>query len=424
MLGTLVALLYQPVYQRAVVFGLTRSQSSITNIHGAEVLKKIPDTAVCEDLHHHRPSNQIFAACQDDEAQHYEWFPPFGVFKNHKTLNTGSITVIDPEQFTSKKLRLKDFSGPFITHGIDVLSVPDDPTTVYIFAVNHLPNPLHYDAPSVEAASPNKARSQVELFRHEIGSDTADFVRSIIHPDIRTPNDIVATATDSFYVTNDHYYREKPLRDVEDLLVQKVAAWSDVVHVKINTLSSKDSEAGLEVSTAMSNIHNPNGIGHGHPDNPAEVVLIDCTGGVMHRTSRPLQPVSKPQLQRVDSFQLQSTLDNPSYYVDEYATRSNNASGYVLAGLARASDLGRFDQLDVPIPGMVWHLRSDSPPKNATIGGWAPHLIFQDEGYSLRTATTALIVGIDRKQNEGKKQGWLFVTGFLSSNVVAAKIHL
>ena len=424
-LATAIGLLYQPVYQRLVVVGAFRPEDSLGNIHGVEALKVIPNTAICEDLHHHRFSNQLYAACQDDEVQRLNWFPALANFKNPKDLNTGSITLIDPDTFTSKKLRLKGFKGPLVTHGIDILSPRDDPNTVYIYAVNHLPNPEHYDASSAETASREKARSQIELFKHSVGSDEAEFIRTIRHPLIRTPNDIYATELDAFYVTNDHYYRDGPLRTAEDLLTTRTAPWTDTVHVKINDMKSKDSQAGIIVTQALTGMHNNNGLGHGHPDNPSEVLLADASGGVLHRARRSLEANADPTLQRLDSFQLMSTLDNPSYFVDEYATKSNNASGYVLPGMAKAMSLASdYEKPDRPIPVMVWHLRTDTKPTNQTMGGWTPHLVYQDAGYTLRSASGAVIVGIDPDANGSKKQGWLFVTGFVSRAIVAAKINL
>ena len=409
---------------RAKVFGLNRPRN-LQTIHGVDKIKWIPNTAVCEDLHHHLPSNQIYAACQDDVEQRFHWFPPLAVFDN-SNLNQGSITVIDPTTFTSKKLKLKGFEGPFITHGIDIFSSSDEPEALYIFAVNHLPNPLHIEAVSQEALSPNKARSQIEIFKHQLGSEEAEFTRSVRHPLIRTPNDIYATGKDEFYVTNDHYYREGKLRLLEDLSPPELFGWTDTVFVKVNSpKSGDDGEAGLTVTQALKGIHNNNGLGHGSRHNPQEVLIGDAIGGIMHRAKRSHAPAKFPKLHILDRFQLDSTIDNPSYYEDNYATAESNASGYVLPGLGRAIDSTTdWRRRDQPVPVMVWHLKQDGDPNNKTTGGWTPHLIFQDPGHNIRSSSGAVIVGIDPEQNFGKKQGWLFVSGFISESVVVAKIDL
>jgi len=284
--------------------------------------------------------------------------------------------------------------------------------------VNHLPNHLHYRADIAGSASLNKARSIVEIFRHTLGSDSAEKVWSIDHHSIRTPNDIYATSPTSFYVTNDHHYREGHMRDIEDLLNHQTAPWSDVVHVAISENRARDGSILIEAATALSGLHNPNGLGHGaHPD---EVLIVDASGGVLIFAQRNLDDHASRNLTIVEHIQLDSTLDNPSYYHDAYATVANNASGYILAGLARAADLSKASHdTDTRIPVMVWQVRSTGES-----GKWEKKLIFQDDGKQIRSASAAVLVGIDPKENGGKKQAWLFVTGFLSDAMVASKVDL
>lgn len=51
-----------------------------------------------------------------------------------------------------------------------------------------------------------------------------------------------------------------------------------------------------------------------------------------------------------------------------------------------------------------------------------PRLLFSDNGSSLRGATTAVIVPIDPATNEGRREGWLFVTGVIAPHMLATKI--
>ena len=81
------------------------------------------------------------------------------------------------------------------------------------------------------------------------------------------------------------------------------------------------------------------------------------------------------------------------------------------------------------IPSLVWHVRSkDSKPVDAKGRGkgnvWEKNLIFQDDGKGLRSASGAVMTGIDPKKNGGKKQGWLFVTGFGSFAMGTVKVDL
>jgi len=127
------ALFYRPFDHRMTVLGWHRdAEAGFPSIHGASPLRMIPDTVHCEDLHHHRPSNLLFTACQADAAARIAWFPPLGHFADHRAAGRGSLNVIDPDTHTSTALELRGFAGPFVTHGIDVFSPPDDPRTVYI----------------------------------------------------------------------------------------------------------------------------------------------------------------------------------------------------------------------------------------------------------------------------------------------------
>jgi hypothetical protein len=181
--------------------------------------------------------------------------------------------------------------------------------------------------------------------------------------------------------------------------------------VHISFTASGHDTTGVTATTALRNYHNPNGLGHSN--NPDEVLLTDAAGGELYVLARnPSTHVLTP-LQRI---QLDSTIDNPSYYVDEWATPGRNASGYILAGLLRGAALADAIMDDEEgIPSVVWHVRGDTGEKR---------VLFQDEGRRVRSASAAVVVGIDPVENGGRKEGWLFVTGFVSEAVVAAKVGL
>jgi hypothetical protein len=314
---------------------------------------------------------------------------------------------------TSKRLTLGGFSGPFYTHGIDIWSPPDDPNSVFIYAVNHLPNPEW--TPTSPASTP-RARSQIELLHHNIGSQTVEYVRSIWHPLIRTPNDIYAINKHEIYVTNDHYYRDEGLlRFIEDIGFQSVAGWTDTVHVTIHSLQGHNASASVTASVALDKLHNNNGLGHGRDSN--EILIGRAAAGALV-LAKPI-PDSTTQTSRLEileTIQLDSTIDNPSYFRDPYAkSTGRDASGFIIAGLPRAINWPAKDGKD---PVYVWHV---SPLPG---GGWEKKLIFVDDSSTIRSASTAVLVAIDPKKNAGKKQGWLFVTGPVSKNAIATRIDL
>mgnify|MGYP002718703634 FL=1 len=307
----------------------------------------------------------------------------------------------------STRLAFENFQGPFVTHGIDVIEDPEQSDAVYIYAVNHMPNPAHFEAG--EPKDIPKAQSQIELFHHTINSKSIRHVRSISHPLIKTPNDIYAISPVSFYVTNDHFYREGPMRLIED--VWRPAKWSDIIHVRIADLSK---DAPIEASVALTGLWNNNGLGRGRTDK--EVIISSAMGGEIFLATR---HESNHSISIDTSIAFASSLaDNPSYYDDPYRTDSHDASGYLVAGvsqaihlLANAKDPNALDAVQ------VWYTTL-----NSSTGVWEKKVLFEDDGTRIRTASAAVLVPIEPK--DGKKLAWLFVTGFMSESMVAVQVEL
>ncbi|CZR47794.1 uncharacterized protein FPRO_13461 [Fusarium proliferatum ET1] len=403
--------LARPVTRVTTVLGFFRTPSS-TIVSDADFIT-IDDTIVCEDVHLH--SGLLYTACEDSYAPRFSWFPGLGVLHDPLTASKsrGSIHVIDPKTFKSKRLEFEGFQGPFITHGIDVIDDPKDKNGVYIFAVNHLPNPeylQHIVDGKKEAFGGNKAASQIEIFHHRVGSSSVKYVRSISHPLIQTPNDIVALSPTSFYVTNDHQYREGLMRQVEDMYYG--AKWSNTIYVEITDTASKDSTAGFSASVALTGLHNNNGLGHGKT--PNEIAIGSAASGDVHiSTVRPDHTI-----QVLETIPFDTAVDNPFYYSDKFASGDNDSSGYVSAGLSKACELANSIGIDTATePVTVWLAQR----KN---GKWENKILFEDDGKRLRSAATAVLIGIDPKLEGGKKKGWLFVTGFYSQHIAAVKVDL
>jgi hypothetical protein len=312
----------------------------------------------------------------------------------------------------SARLAFTNFKGPFVTHGIDVIQDQQHEDAVYIFAVNHLPNPAYFNATS-DSEIPegtHKAHSQVELFHHILGSKTIQHIRSINHPLIETPNDIYAESPESFYVTNDHFYREGAMRHVED--VWSSAKWSSIIHVQLPT-NTKDTE--IQASVALTGLWNNNGLGHGRTTN--EMIISSAIGGELYIAT----PDSNHSLSISESIAFDTVTDNPSYYVDPYATSGDDVSGVVVAGISRGIRLPVTakdpDGID---PVQVWYAR----PSGSGVGaGWEKRLLFEDDGMRIRTASAAVLVPVEMN-GDGVKRAWLFVTGFMSERMVAVQVEL
>lgn len=309
----------------------------------------------------------------------------------------------------------QNFDGPFITHGLDVIPDPEKPAgeAVYIFAVNHVPNDAVYprdgSSPKSDPGTAPKVASRIEVFHHTIGGGSVKHIRTIAHPLIKTPNDIFAVSPTELYVTNDHYYYDGYMRQIEDSWPG--AKWSNVIWASV----SKDGK--VEASVALDKLYNPNGMGHGRSAD--EILVTTAVGGYMWVGKLGSSDAKTIDVAEIIDFD--TTTDNPSYYSDPFASTGDDASGFVLPAVTRGIDLTRIGHFPQGREGsMAWLV---TPSKNVT-GAWDKRLLWEDDGSIVRNAATALLVGIDPKKENGKKKAWLYVTGFSSENMAAVKVDL
>ena len=182
--------------------------------------------------------------------------------------------------------------------------------------------------------------------------------------------------------------------------------WSNVIHLEISDLNVKDSSQGIKATVAKDGIQNPNGLGHGRDD--SEVLIGRAAAGIVETAQRG----QTPALTLIETIQLPITVDNPTYFHDPYAQETGrDASGYVIAGLARAAKVHSHQD---PISVYLVSASGDRTQK----------LLFQDDGKAVSTASTAVLIAINPKENEGKKQAWLFVAGYLAESVASSRVDL
>lgn len=321
------------------------------------------------------------------------------------------------------QLEYENFSSSFMTHGIDVIDDPDTAPgkAVYIFAVNHRPNAKYYGPERDEKA--HKADSVVEVFHHEIGKKTARHIRTVKHELIETPNDVLALSPTSFLVTNDHFYREGTMRLIEDLVAY--STWSTTIYAQFERINADEQESDrVQASVALRGIQNNNGIGRGRHENEVVVATADGGSAYFGQLKREKDRVT---IEVTDEFHSESTLDNPTYFIDPYANSTFDASGLVLAGLPKAHLLPQTARSVEGRDGaIVWHVQDRrAAAADSARGAWEAKLLLQDNSDNIRTGTTALLVPIDpAKEKGGGRRAWLFVTGFASKNVLAVKIGL
>jgi len=418
LLPVLVSVLYGPALQRSVsVLGVFRAPNSSV-VENPAHLVYIPDTTHCEDLHYYAPANVLFSACADAAETRHGWFPPLTNFDDPIAglEATGSIRVIGAGTHKAQRLTLEDFEGPLIPHGIDVVEDPDADKVpaVYIFVVNHVPDPAYVEWKRSSAAHgqktpepTNKSASRVDIFHHLLGASSARHVRSVQHPLIATPNDIFAVSPRDFYVTNDHHYREGVMRIAEDVF--SGATWSTTIHVKLEG-------AEVRANVALTGLHNNNGLGHGNTSD--QVLIGSAASGTMHLATFAQR---EGALEVLESINLDSAIDNPTYFRDPYATRALDLSGYVNGGVSNGYKVVESAKHPNGLDGsMVWITR----PQSGSAQGWDNKLLFQDDGSRIRAASVAVLVAIDPALEGGQRKAWLYVSGFVSKNILAVKIDL
>jgi len=402
----------------ATLTGIGREVVKTPVLHSGDFVL-IEDTVHCEDIHHHVPSGLLFTACEDNETTRGAWFPGLGHLDDpvKGSKQKGSIHVIDPKDMSQKRLKFENFDSTFCTHGIDVISDPQKPEAVYIFAVNHVPHP-DYLATKIGGQSEQKivqkSLSRVEIFHHILGSSTVKHLRTVIDPLIKNPNDLFAKDPYSFYVTNDHYHSEGVGRMIEDLL--PVTSWTTTVHVRVEEMSVLLPTDGIKAEVALSGLRNNNGLGHGRRS--GEIIVGNTAAGEICLAELSSDP-KNTSISFAETIAMDSYIDNPSWFEDPYRSEHQDASGFVLAGVSRPIEI--LKQATAPKPqiaSIVWYVTPTAR------GGYEKRILFEDDGTRISSAATAVLAAIDPSQEKGEKKAWLFITGFLSSNVVAVKVDL
>ncbi|KAM7203114.1 hypothetical protein V8F33_002462 [Rhypophila sp. PSN 637] len=410
------------VYRTMTVMGVFRWQ--VPNMYADEDIVYIEDTQHCEDVHHH--DGLLYTACEDNLDGRFKWFPPLGTFTEPElaSKSKGSIHVVDPKTKQSKRLKFQNFDHitGFITHGFDIVADPDQPEgkAIYLIAINHLPNP-QWTATTTDP-SIHKARSQLEVFHHEIGSDTIRYVRSIWNDLIRTPNDVYAHSPTTIFVSNDHYHREGIKRALEDINFN--AKYTEVIKLEVEPETLKSSEIinsadRVQASIALPHMHISNGMGHGRTDR--EILIANCASGILKIG----QVDDNGNVTLTDEIRAEIVIDNPSYFSDPYSDAPKKG-GFLLPGVAQPLTLGHTSH-DSSYEGakdsvMVWY----ATPSKTEEKKWDQRLIFSDDGRRLRSISGAVMVPIDPEEQEDKtkRQAMLFMTGFVSRSMIAVEVDL
>ncbi|KAF9148341.1 hypothetical protein BG015_009924, partial [Linnemannia schmuckeri] len=183
----------------------------------------------CEDVHVHQRSGLAFAPCAKDVESRKVWFPPAAKLnKEDSRLDEwlkDVLVVYNIETKAAQAMELVGFPADMdrLFLGMDIFEDPVTPASeteelvLTLFVINH-----------------RRTGSVVEVFEYTRHKDEKEsgslgvvrYVETIASDLIRTPNDVVAIGRRSFYVTNDHYYKQGFMRHIEGFGRRP---WGDVV---------------------------------------------------------------------------------------------------------------------------------------------------------------------------------------------------
>lgn len=322
-------------------------------------------------------------------------------------------------------LPILNYDGPLITHGFGLYtpSGAEGESSTYAHVINHV---AHREVATRQGDTCGSdehpaADSRVEIFKLDLDPASSSFgathVRTVSHPLIRTPNDVLSLGPGEFMVTNDHKRRSGTLRDLEDIVTWRRWSHGNLVHV------TAPLELGGEVKAriVMNGIHNANGLGPGMT--PDETLLVDASGGMLHVLHRSQASEGAQIVQLNDSVQLPNTLDNPFVLSDPYVDPDSDISCYVLGGLLKGSELGpTWRDREAVHPWSVHIVRKKSDGK-----GWDKLKILQDDGHFVNALASALLVPIPPVKGENgelRREAWVVLTSFFAAKVGVVRVDL
>ncbi|KAF8930477.1 hypothetical protein EDD21DRAFT_227674 [Dissophora ornata] len=339
----------------------------------------------CEDVHIHYGSGLVFTACGNAEARK-TWLPAVGMF-NVSVGPEGvqdELVVYDIATGVARAMELVGFPANVdrVFHGMDFFQESSGKqTTLTIFLINH-----------------RRTGSVVEVLEYTLGVDSnkVRYVKTIEHDLIQTPNDILAMGPRSFYVTNDHFYKNGTMRIVEETLRRP---WSSVLSV-----------SPTKTVIAYAGIVSANGITSNR--DRSQIYVSACHGAALHvlRPNHPgLHPDARfapdavvetpPPLVSEHYVKLDFYSDNPSF---DPATGSILLAGHVqpfrlltglntpekpIQGPSRVVQVSlnkdRKHRMQVSTKGISWGFDESDRYKVKKV--------LEDDGQKISTATSAVV---------------------------------
>ncbi|ORY84183.1 serum paraoxonase/arylesterase [Leucosporidium creatinivorum] len=247
----ILGLLTQVILPRANLLGV--GQGEVTGSNNGKCVS-VPELQGCEDAWISPEHGVAYLPCTPLSSR-AAWLPAI-LHLNASALPPSSgdyIAVYDFSTHTHHRLQLvgmpKEAEENLNLHAIDVYQSPSDRERLTVFINSHRPPVDRTTAKEVGA------NSVVEIFETRMGSKELNWVKTVQHPLMRTPNNLVAMGERSFYFSNDHRRKVHWSRSFQLLYSEP----SDLIYCDASTTSP-------HCIVAAEDVHHPNGIARGPKD--------------------------------------------------------------------------------------------------------------------------------------------------------------
>ncbi|GAA96481.1 uncharacterized protein L969DRAFT_94569 [Mixia osmundae IAM 14324] len=347
--------------------GLTRSVIEMNN-QGCRVIRELE---ACEDQWIHRETGLSYLPCSA-RSRRKHWIPAvlkLDALSLAKTAGQDYIALLDLNTEQVTKLTLdKPLPRGLNLHALDVWFENDDKVAekgdkMWVFVNNHRPPFNATSAPFVGADS------SVEIFETTLGSGKLHHVKTVAHPTILTPNNLVATGPSSFYVSNDHFDKTHWRRGMAQWFVDPAA--SSIVHCDASGIEPQCFDAGWFIY--------PNGIARG----PGNILY---SGSTLKGVVRVLEIQQDKSLVLLDEIAIPPNglpIDNLHVLADGSIITAN------LIALKWSAAYAKIDDLSMKAPVEVWRIRNSTGDGRFYGAKYEISQIYGDDGGVLTGVTNA-----------------------------------
>ncbi|KAK4048282.1 hypothetical protein OIO90_005901 [Microbotryomycetes sp. JL221] len=200
------------LYPRAKLLGIGKTVEPLNNLN----CQSIQGLVGCEDAWIDEQHHLAYLPCTPLESRK-AWLPAV-LHLNSTALPTVSkdgIYLLDLKTNKFNKLNIRNMPPNALNnlnlHAIEVYQSPSDRSHLTVFVNSHRP-------PQNRNLGPKQgANSVIEIFETRMGDKDLNWIKSVEHPLIRTPNNLVAMGSRQFYVSNDHRHKVHWTRALEQI---------------------------------------------------------------------------------------------------------------------------------------------------------------------------------------------------------------